>query len=63
MLTKRYRLIYAGGKIINADWDQPQTGYTWPGDGVLFLESDSLADLQALVASIGLTVPVGQNSP
>ena len=63
MLTKQYRLLYCDGKIVNTDWDQPQTGYTWPGDGLSSFESDNLADVQALVDSLGIALPVDQNAP
>ena len=63
MLTKQYRLLYCDGKIVNPDWDQPQTGYTWPGDGLSSFESDNLADVQALVDSLGIALPVDQNAP
>ena len=63
MLTKQYRLLYANGQIQNTDWDQPQTGYTWPGDGLSSFESDNLADVQALVDSLGIALPVDQNAP
>jgi len=63
MLTKQYRLLYANGQIQNTDWDQPQTGYTCPGDGLSSFESDNFADVQALVTSLGLTLPVALNQP
>ena len=63
MLSKKYRLIYADGKIVNRDWREVQTGFTWPGDGLSSFESDNLADVQALVDSLGIALPVDQNAP
>ena len=63
MLTKKYRLLYADGQIQNADWQEVQTGFTWPGDGLSSFESDNLADVQALVDSLGIALPVDQNAP
>ena len=63
MLTKKYRLLYADGQIQNADWQEVQTGFTWPGGGLSSFESDNLADVQALVDSLGLTLPVALNQP
>ena len=63
MLTKQYRLLYSNGQIQNPDWDQPQAGFTWPGDGILALESDNFQPVQDLVTSLGLTLPVDPNAP
>ena len=63
MLTKQYRLLYANGQIQNPDWDQLQTGFTWPGDGLSSFESDNFADVQAQVTALGLTLPVDPNAP
>ena len=62
-LTKAYRLLYTGTTIANPDWREVQTGFTWPGDGLSSFESDNLADVQALVDSLGLALPVDQNAP
>jgi len=61
-LTKAYRLLYTGTTIANTDWREVQTGFTWPGDGLSSFESDNLADVQALVDSLGLALPVDQNA-
>ena len=63
MLSKKYRLIYADGRIVNTDWQIVQTGFTWPGDGLSSFESDNFADAQALVDSLGLALPVDPNAP
>ena len=62
MLSKKYRLLYVGGKIVNADWRDVQTGFTWPGDGIVTFESDTFQPVQALVTSLGLTLPVDPNA-
>ena len=62
-LTKAYRLVYTGTNIANTDWREVQTGFTWPGDGLSSFESDNLADVQSLVDSLGIALPVDQNAP
>ena len=63
MLSKKYRLIYTDGQIVNTDWQEVQTGFTWPGDGLSSFESDNFADVQAMIDSLGLALPVDQNAP
>ena len=61
-LTKQYRVVWTGTTIVNADWQNVQTGFTWPGDGLSSFESDNFADVQALVNSLGLALPPDSNS-
>lgn len=60
-LTKKYRLIYSppapnpGTTIRNCDWRSPQTGKTRFSDLYYnYFQSDSLEDVEALVARLGL---------
>ena len=63
MLSKKHRLIYTDGQIVNTDWREVQTGFTWPGAGLSSFESDNFADVQAMIDSLGLALPVDQNAP
>ena len=62
-LTKAYRLLYSGGTIRNADWQEIQTGVTNPGDGLSFFEADTFQPVQDLVTSLGLSLPIDPNAP
>ena len=57
-LIKQYRLVWTGTTIVNADWQNVQTGFTWPGDGLSSFESEDFAEVQALVTALGLALPV-----
>jgi len=53
----KYWVLHTDGVIKNADWQEEQTGYCYPGAGVTFAEFETLAEAEAYLAANGLVVP------
>jgi hypothetical protein len=53
-LTKKYRVLYEGNSIKNADYRDEQSGKCYPGAGVGYAEFDSLDELEAFIQANNL---------
>jgi len=53
----KYWVLHTDGVIKNADWQEEQTGYCYPGAGVTLATFESLTDAAEYVTENGLTMP------